>query len=158
MSVSNGGAIALSGKAWITLTENVRVQFIHNSAYEYGGAIYYVPPAPLNMNTSESCFVWYEAVGNIDVPIQYWEVNVTFVGNVAYQSGDAAYVSNPQQCAWPNQTSIFNKYRTEKFNYELQRGDSADVIATPPINMDYNRSMEQISFAQLFQRFSPPTQ
>ena len=132
----NGGAVCLTGKSWITLVSGVVVNFLQNTAFEYGGAIYYHPPAPLNMNISTSCFVWYNRINNIDVPPLYWTVDVSFTDNTAMTgTGDAAYITDPEQCKWPNEKSLFDSSRTEQFDYSGQNS-SRTVIASPAKNMN----------------------
>ena len=140
----NGGALFLTGKSYMTVSENVRIEFSHNSAYQYGGAIYYLAPPPLEMNTSGSCFVWYHQHDNFDTPLKYWWINVTFSDNVATQGGDAVFISNPEKCQWPNEPSLFDPDRTEKFNYSGQsQGSPSHVIATPPQTMYITDNIEE---------------
>lgn len=126
----NGGALFLTGKSYMTVSKNVKVEFINNSAYQFGGAIYYLAPPPLEMNTSGSCFVWYHDEDNTNIALQYWCVNVLFIGNRAVQGGDAAYISDPEKCIWPHDKSLFDPDRLEKFDYSSQ-DNSRTVISTP---------------------------
>uniref|UniRef100_A0A1X7T5B3 Uncharacterized protein n=1 Tax=Amphimedon queenslandica TaxID=400682 RepID=A0A1X7T5B3_AMPQE len=131
----NGGALFLTGKSYMTVSNNVHIEFNNNSA-RLGGAIYYLAPIPLEMNTSGSCFVWYHQEGNFNTPSKYWRVNVTFSGNVATQGGDAVFISNPKNCQWPNEPSLFDPNRTEIFDYSRQPQNSpTHVISTPPQSM-----------------------
>ncbi|XP_019850065.1 PREDICTED: uncharacterized protein LOC109580920 [Amphimedon queenslandica] len=140
----NGGALFLTGKSYITVSNNLRMEFDNNAAYQYGGAIYYLAPPPLEMNTSGSCFVRYHQEGNFDTPPEYWSVNVTFSGNVATQGGDAVFISNPKNCQWPNESSIFDPNRTEKFDYSRQsRHSPTHVISTPPQSMYITGNVEK---------------
>lgn len=131
----NGGALFLTGKSYMTVSNNVHMEFSNNSA-RLGGAIYYLAPPPLEMNTSGSCFVWYHQEGNFNTPPKYWWVNVTFSGNAATQGGDAVFISNPKNCQWPNEPSLFDPNRTDKFDYSRQSHNShTHVISTPSQSM-----------------------
>lgn len=141
-----GGAMFLNGKTWMTLTPYVTVEFLNNSAYEYGGAIYYLSPAPLEMNMSSSCFVWYQAPHQKDVPLKDWWINVTFSGNQATQAGDAAYINDPEKCIWPGELSVFNPNRTDLFDYSGQDHNSNTyVIATPVKRMYFDSDSNQFT-------------
>ena len=132
----NGGALFLTGKSFMTVSDGVRIDFTNNSAYQYGGAIYYLAPPPLEMSTSGSCFVWYHQNDNINVPLKYWWINVSFSDNVATQGGDAVFISNPEKCMWPDESSLFDPSRIDKFDYSGQRQDSpTHVISTPTKSM-----------------------
>uniref|UniRef100_A0A1X7V9U5 Right handed beta helix domain-containing protein n=1 Tax=Amphimedon queenslandica TaxID=400682 RepID=A0A1X7V9U5_AMPQE len=131
----NGGALFLTGKSYITVSNNVHMEFNNNSA-RLGGAIYYLAPIPLEMNTSGSCFVKYHQEGNFDTPPEYWSVDVTFSGNAATQGGDAVFISNPKNCQWPNEPSLFDPNRNKTFDYSRQsQNSSTHVTSTPPQSM-----------------------
>ena len=150
-----GGAMFLNGKAWMTLTPFVTIEFLNNSAYEYGGGLYYLSPAPLEMNMSSSCFVWYKDPGQMDVPLKYWWVNVTFSGNQATQGGDAAYINDPEKCIWPGESSIFNPNRTDLFDYSGQDHNSSTyVIATPVKTMYFDSDSSQFTHSTEQNHFS----
>ena len=134
----NGGGVSLTGRSWITLGEGVTVEFVKNAAYRYGGAVYYNPAPVMNMNMTSSCFVWYEVWGSENVPVQEWNVSVTFNGNHASLAGDAAFVTDPQQCVWPNQLSLFNPQRTTIFDYSNQQQGYNNVVSTPAKYLSFN--------------------
>ncbi len=93
----------------------------------------------MNMNMTSSCFVWYEVWGSENVPVQDWKVNVTFDGNQASQAGDAAFVTDPQQCVWPSQLSLFDPQRTTIFDYSKQQGNNrTSVVSTPAKYLSFN--------------------
>ena len=137
-SAFNGGGLYLSGKAYMTVAENSVVEFLNNVAFECGGGIYYMAPGPLEMDTSGSCFVWYHNK-DYDVQLKYWLINVTFAGNTAIQSGDAAFISDPQKCVWPNEISLFDPQRAKKFDYSGQNPhNTSHVISTPAKQMRFH--------------------
>ena len=133
----NGGGVSLRGKSWITLRNGVKINFTNNTANQYGGAIYYDPSPIMYMNMTSSCFVWYEMTGNEDVPVNMWRVGVIFTGNKACQAGHAAYITDPKQCLWPRELSLFDPRRRDVFNYSGQVQDEVrHVVATSAVSLE----------------------
>ena len=126
-----GGSLYLTGTAWIILYKGVAILFKGNAVFQYGGALYYTFPPSLSLNDSNSCFLTYVDPSRVheSIPLESWQVNITFTNNSATQAGDAVYVSNPRECTWEQGGNPFNVSREDKFVY-LQDANRS-VIATP---------------------------
>lgn len=106
-----GGALYLTGTAWISLYKGVSILFEGNTVFQYGGALYYTFPPSLSLRDSNGCFLTYVDPSSIQsLPLERWQVNITFKNNLATEAGDAVYVSNPIECTW-EQGEIPSMYR-----------------------------------------------
>ena len=131
-----GGGLYLTGTAWITLYKGVNILFEGNTVFQYGGALYYTFPPSLSLRDSNGCFLTYvDPSSTHSVPLENWQVNVTFKNNLATQAGDAVYVSNPVECTWEQGGNPFNVSHPDKFVY-LQNM-SRSVIATPAYKLRF---------------------
>ena len=145
----NGAAVYIDEGSAITMDGRGSVQFINNSAIEYGGAIY--------INLVYTCPI---------IPISYNNSEVVFINNTAEISGNSLYFSVPAPCDVVRNTSNpdsilyipcqFNYSQPVNgkmmdipcdLNYTLLNGTGAPVVTSPhelrlyfPYNEGYNIS------------------
>ena len=125
-----GGAIFLTGLSRVTLTPNVHVLFVNNTALQVGGAIYVVFPPWLKLPGSNDCFLQYFDPISISVPINEWNVNLTYVDNSALNGGHAIFLTTVNLCVRPfDGGNPFDVNGTERFIYHQKQTNL--VIATP---------------------------
>ena len=131
-----GGALYLTGTAWISLYKGVSILFEGNTVFQYGGALYYTFPPSLSLRDSNGCFLTYVDPSSIQsLPLERWQVNITFKNNLATEAGDAVYVSNPIECTWEQGGNPFNVSGEDKFVYLQDM--SRSVIATPAYELRF---------------------
>ena len=132
-----GGAIHLTGSSWVTLTPNVQVLFVNNTALQFGGAIFFVFPPSLALSDSEGCFLRYFVSGSIHVPLNQWAVNLTYVDNSALIGGHAIFLTDLTECVQPlyDGGNPFNLSSTKRFIYHQNQTDL--VIATSAQRMNF---------------------
>lgn len=123
-----GGAIYLSDISWINLHRGLNMNFTHNSAFEAGGAIYYVYSPGRAFNITQACFIQYS--GNPNLPPSEWDVTITFSDNRGSYGGSAIQVSDPPGCFWPNGEFLFDTSKTHPFNF-TQNLNRLPVVGTP---------------------------
>jgi len=125
-SGNTGGALYLTGYSWISVSSNVHVLFINNSATSLGGAIYAQKTGEHDLVSTANCFIRY--VDNIAPPNQWQNVRFQFIDNCASadNGGDAIYTTTVVDCAWngsfnivDNATfkNVFLKWPNFEFNY-----------------------------------------
>ena len=148
----NGGALFMAGLSWLGLTYGVQIEFINNTAFESGGAIYYEFPGAVAMDTTKWCFIRYSEFGNVHDQLSQWNVNVSFHGNSALNAGSAVYISNTEGCDWPNDTmTLFPQHdnnKPSKFLFTGNQSNAADsikMISSAPINMTLLSDNKEIS-------------
>ena len=127
-----GGAIYLSDISWIRLCRGLNMNFTHNSAFEAGGAIYYVYSPGRAFSITQACFIQYSDDPNL--PPSEWDVTITFSDNRGLYGGSAIQVTDPPGCVWPNGESLFDTSKTHPFNF-TQNLDRPPVVATPIDNL-----------------------
>ncbi len=144
----HGGAIFLTGTSWINLTPNLKLLFFNNTATQDGGAIYYTYPPSLSLWDFKDCFIQYS---NRTVPFHQWNVTVAFAHNLAFESGDAVYVSNSQECTWSEGHSASNPFEATNinacypFNYDLQK-PREKAVSTPPAHISFDQLSANYSY------------
>ena len=134
-----GGGLYLTEVAYIVLQKGLNMTFDHNSAFEAGGAIYYVYPIAIGFNLSSQCFVTYE---HRTPPPSEWDVTVTFIENRAVVGGSAIFVSDPPGCYWPNGELLFDLNRTRPFHF-IDSQHSSSVLGTPVHNITFKQPFDQ---------------
>ena len=96
-SARQGGAIALLGNAFFVLDQVTTMEFINNTAYYLGGAIYATSLTGQDSISSGNCFIRYYDL--MKDPYK-WDVNFRFINNTAMGKPNAIYTSSPQPCLW----------------------------------------------------------
>ena len=96
-SARQGGAIALLGNAYFILNHGTKLEFINNTAYYLGGAIYATSLTGQDSISSGNCFIRYYDM--MKDPYK-WDVNFRFINNTAMGKSNAIYTSSPQPCLW----------------------------------------------------------
>jgi len=71
------------------------MNFTHNSAFEAGGAIYYVYSPGRAFNITQACFIQYS--GNPNLPPSEWDVTITFSDNRGTVQGSLIQPTYPQE-------------------------------------------------------------
>ena len=129
---AQGGAIYLSDISWINLRKGLSMKFQHNSAFEAGGAIYYVYEPARAFNISQACFIQYS--DNHTLTPSEWDVTIIFNNNKALYGGNAIHVTDPPGCIWPNGEFLFDISKTHPFNFTLNR-EHVPIVGTPIHNL-----------------------
>ena len=98
----NGAAIYVDEGSAVTMDGSGSVQFINNSAIEYGGAVY--------INLVYTCPI---------IPFSYNNSEVLFINNIAEISGNSLYFNVPAPCNVVRNTSNLDSilYVPCQFNY-----------------------------------------
>ena len=91
-----GGAVALHGYSYISISDNCRVEFINNRATEYGGAIFYYPIEQREFFIGRVCFLRYR--GDHKSPVDGRNISFAFVDNSAGVSGSSIYATSLHAC------------------------------------------------------------
>ena len=146
-TADNGAAVYIDEGSTVTMDGRRGIQFINNSAIEYGGAIYINLVCPI-------------------IPISYNNSEVVFINNTAEISGNSLYFSVPAPCNVVRNTSNpssilyipcqFNYSQPVNgkmmdipcdLNYTLLKGTGAPIVTSPnrlrlyfPYNEGYNIS------------------
>ena len=128
-----GGAIYMNGLCFLSLHEGLRLHFISNHAFRFGGALYYVYPPSIGYNITEACFIQYSK--GFSTPVNNWEIQVVFEQNTADIGGNAMYIGNPPGCYYPNGDFLFDQNKTRPLNFTNNR---PPVISTPANTIDFN--------------------
>ena len=142
----NGGALFMAGLSWLGLTDGVQIEFVDNTAFESGGALYYNFPAAVAMNTTKWCFIRYSQLNNVNEPLSQWNISVSFHGNSALNAGSAVYISNTEGCDWPNDNvTLFPgpNNKPSKFLFTGKQSRAAGtvhMISSAPFTMTLNFS------------------
>ena len=129
----NGAAVYIDEGSTVTMDGRGTVQFINNSAIEYGGAIY--------INLVYTCPI---------IPISYNNSEVVFINNTAEISGNSLYFTVPAPCDVVRNTSNpdsilyipcqFNYFQPVNgkmmdipcdLNYTLLNGTGAPIVTSP---------------------------
>ena len=102
----NGGAMALIGASRIILGQKYSYEFINNTAFHRGGAIYVLVTDHIDFTASGNCFIHIDQ--NTDEAesdfshrmMNKWNANVSFSGNKALHSsgGHAIYATSLYPC------------------------------------------------------------
>ena len=101
----NGGAIQLSGNAFIIIGNQTELIFDNNTAEQKGGAIFVQTVNKHDLFTlSPNCFVHHE---DVNLPPNDWESSVSFVFNTAYGKDNSIYVTTTNACKWHDKPNVF---------------------------------------------------
>ena len=147
----HGGAVALIGSSTLIIGSN-SYEFINNTAYYQGGAVYAYLIDSTDFITSRSCFIQYRSENDPFSPSK-WNASITFVGNKAKynSSGHAIYATSLHPC----QVSISGTLTQHR--YTLM--NITNVFRREGVRFDDNQTLQpQISTggAQLRQSKPPP--
>ena len=144
-----GGALALIGSSIIIVGPNRNYEFVENSAYYKGGAIYVSLIDNVDFVSSEICFI--QCIDDNNSIISWdWNTNITFNRNYAKDesAGHTIYATSLHPCqAIYNFTTVgqekLRKYTlvdtTEVFNKRGIKFDDGIQIATDGAIMHSNR-------------------
>lgn len=129
-----GGGLALSSSSFIVLHSNSVTSFINNTAFLYGGAIFY---SYINTNFYVNyfdCFIYFNNLDIYDNSIDY-SVRVNFINNIAPSSGATIYGSTLNGCSWNvNKTSpegfTVYRYLTERGVFEFNPSINDNTFST----------------------------
>ena len=92
-----GGAIALLGDAYFMVNNGTKLEFINNTAYYLGGAIYATSLTGQDSISFGNCFIrYYELLKDPNE----WNAHFKFINNTAMEKSNAIYTSSPQPCLW----------------------------------------------------------
>ena len=92
-----GGAIALLGNAFFMVNKRTTLEFINNTAYYLGGAIFATSLTGQDSISSGNCFIRYY---DLMTDPHDWDIHFTFINNTAMNRSNAIYTSSPQPCLW----------------------------------------------------------
>ena len=93
----NGAGIALLGAAFLQTYPNSRAEFVNNSAYLRGGAIYQYSIGHRDLINSRNCFIRYS---NISQTPHEWESSFYFSGNLADRHNESIHATSLLICQW----------------------------------------------------------
>ena len=92
-----GGAIALLGNAFLMVDKSTTLEFINNTAYYLGGAIFATLLTGQDSISSGNCFIrYYELMTKPND----WDIHFKFINNTAMNNSNAIYTSSAQPCLW----------------------------------------------------------
>ncbi|XP_065888117.1 uncharacterized protein [Dysidea avara] len=93
-----GGAISLYS-SWIQADQDSTIKFVHNYAFDQGGAIFAQLIGGERQISERNCFIRYN---NLSVLPQHWKANYTFVANCAGNGGHSIFATTLASCVWFN--------------------------------------------------------
>ena len=131
----SGGAIALLGGSWMTITENAYLQFGNNRAHDKGGAIFAMSIGEHDLISSRNCFIRYY---NSSVPSKNWKAHLSFVDNSAAVTGESIYTTTLLPCLWTTSSSAATYNLTKSLN---------SVFVGPPF--DYTHSDKSVVYKDI---------
>ena len=135
----HGGAVALIGSSTMIVGPN-DYEFVNNTAFYEGGAVYVFLIDSTDFTTSRSCFIQYRDENDTIFKLTNefkWSANITFVGNKAKDnsSGHAIYATSLHTCqvivsGTPNQPKFTLLNVSEVFTNVVQgiRFDSNQTL------------------------------
>ena len=123
-----GGAVALHGFASLSVSNNCLVEFLNNSATEFGGAIFYYPIEQRELFEGRVCFLKYS--GNRHSNISERNITFVFAGNSALVSGSSIYSTSLFSCYYAYRGNI-RKHKVCEFFEEIGNF-TFDGLATCP--------------------------
>ena len=115
-----GGAVSLSGFAYLKVYPNSYVSFVKNTAVDEGGAIYVVSDDTIDFLYSRSCFLQYS---DNTVDPNKWKVLFCFDSNRANVKGHSIYATSLFPCSrstsfdGSKHTNITEVFRWKSFNF-----------------------------------------
>ena len=92
-----GGAIALLGNAFFMVNKRTTMDFVNNTAYYLGGAIFATSLTGQDSISSGNCFLRYY---DLMTDPHDWDVHFKFINNTAMNRSNAIYTSSSQPCLW----------------------------------------------------------
>ena len=127
-----GGAVALHGFSYISVSDNCRVEFINNRATEFGGAIFYYPIEQKEFFIGRVCFLRYR--GNHNSPVDGRNISFAFVNNSAGVSGSSIYATSLYACYYTYRGAPrghkFNEFINEIGNFSLINDSTVSLWGT----------------------------
>ena len=129
-----GGAVALHGYSYISISDNCRVEFINNRATEYGGAIFYYPIEQREFFIGRVCFLRYR--GDHNSPVDGRNISFAFVNNSAGVSGSSIYATSLYACYYTyrgaprRHTGKFNEFVNKIGNFSLTNDSTVSLWGT----------------------------
>ena len=66
-SALSGGGVHLMGSSWLILVQGLNLTFENNTAFQYGGGIYYAFPPSLSVKNSRTYFLQYDSDQPVNV-------------------------------------------------------------------------------------------
>jgi predicted outer membrane repeat protein len=142
----SGGAIALYGDAWITVSDNCQLVFEENQASFRGGAIYAEAIGNRNLISTRRCFIQYSNVTSTLTPEFYKNISFNFTNNKAAY-GCSIYATSLVPCVWGTAAGS-GDYTPEElkkvfngilFHYERTDNHSCYEVASAPSNAAFNK-------------------
>ena len=124
----NGGALGLIGSSIVILGPRRRYEFLNNTAYHLGGAIYVSLMDTIDFISSRTCFIQYHST---DLSLTEQNTNITFVGNHAQNetAGHAIYATSMRPCQVVRQNGYTLIDASEVFGFDFG-GNATSKIAT----------------------------
>ena len=105
----NGGAIALLGGSWMTISDGAWLAFQNNKAHDKGGAIYALSIGEHDLISSRNCFIRYY---NSSILLPDWNAQFYFTNNSATVAGDSIYTTTLLPCLWTS-SKVLEKNLTD---------------------------------------------
>ena len=121
-----GGAVALHGFSYISVSDNCRVEFINNRATEYGGAIFYYPIEQREFFGGRVCFLRYK--GDYNSPVDGRNISFVFFNNFAGVNGSSIYSTSLYACYFFYRNTLRGQSLIE-FIYEIGNFSFTNDIA-----------------------------
>ena len=121
-----GGAVALHGFSYISVSDNCRVEFINNRATEYGGAIFYSPIEQREFFEGRICFLMYSGKSPLNN-------SFVFTENSALVSGSSIYSTSLHACYFTYRGTLKNHKVYEFFkdigNFTFDGMTDNDIVS-----------------------------
>lgn len=124
----NGGALALLNTALLSVGQNCRLTFTHNTAHLLGGAIYV---AQFGYQKLDHCFIHYFSGPTLH-PCD-WNVSFVFEDNYASNQENSIYTPSILSCLWPSANSTEEESVKQTFcwkNWQYSSGNCTQQIQT----------------------------
>ncbi len=124
----NGGALGLVGSSISILCPSRRYDFVNNTAWYQGGAIYVSLMDTIDFISSRTCFIQYHGT---HPKVCDRNTNVNFVGNRAQSelAGHAIYATSTRPCQVIQKSGYTLINASAVFGFDFN-GDAASQIAT----------------------------
>ncbi len=139
----NGGALSLSGYAFVRVHNNTEMCFTNNSAQFQGGAIYSESVGQHDILASLNCFLRFS---DIDATPWNWTSRFYFEQNWANHGSNSIYVTSLLPCLFGgsygpstgSEQSYIDKVFCWTDNWSYGDGNCTDEITTAPANYNSN--------------------
>ena len=147
-----GGAVALIGESAMIVGRYMTYRFVNNTAIDSGGAVYTKVFDNHDITSSKTCFIQYYDTGSYYLPVQEWNVTITFSGNRADSGkGHSIFATSLYSCqsvnlggAYEHQFELTNvsdvfTVRGIEFDTDPLNGVEGEHVSTEGALLQYDK-------------------